>query len=164
MIGCLIVGGLTAFAVTRMIAHRRWCGGPFGWHHRHHHGWHGGGWHGRGQGHGYDRFYGGGDGPGDDLGEAWPDDRDGGGGRGWGRRWLFRRVAAHVRATPEQERRMADAVNEFRDEMKKTANGEGDKTRHELADALRRPTFDGVAMGEQFARHDTVLEGARKAF
>jgi len=77
---------------------------------------------------------------------------------------LFRRVAEHVRATPEQERRMADAVTEFRDEMKKSANGEGDKTRHELADALRRPTFDGVTLGEQFARHDTVLEGARKAY
>jgi uncharacterized membrane protein len=69
-----------------------------------------------------------------------------------------------VRATPEQERRISDAIREFRDEMKKAGDGEGKKSRHELADALRRPTFDGVTMGEQFARHDTVLEGARKAY
>jgi hypothetical protein len=150
MIGCLIVGGLTLFAVSRVLRHHRWCGGPSGWHHRHHHGWHGGwgeGGHGWG-GHGWD------DGPP-------PSGRWGG---GWGERFLFRRVADHVRATPDQERRLSDAVAEFRDEMKKSANGEGGKTRHELADALRRPTFDGVALGEQFARHDTVLEGARKAY
>jgi uncharacterized membrane protein len=88
----------------------------------------------------------------------------GGWGGGWGKRFLFRRVAEHVRATPDQERRLSDAVSAFRDELKKSANGEGRKTRAELADALRRPTFDGVALGEQFARHDTVLEGARKAF
>ncbi len=31
-------------------------------------------------------------------------------------------------------------------------------------DALRRSTFDGVLLGEQFARHDTILENGRKAF
>jgi uncharacterized membrane protein len=88
----------------------------------------------------------------------------GGGPRAWGKRFFIRRVIEHVRATPEQERRISDAVKEFRDEMKKVGGGEGRRSRQELADALRRPTFDGVMMGEQFARHDTVLEGARKAF
>ena len=156
MIGCLIVGGLTLFAVSRLIGHRRWCGGPGGWyrHHHHHGGWHHGhhGWEDRG-GPGWQ-------GPGYELGgdEGWGDRG------GWGKRFLFRHVAEHVRATPEQERRLADAVAEFRDEMKKSAKGEGDRSRHELADALRRPTFDGVTLGEQFARHDNVLEAGRKAF
>jgi uncharacterized membrane protein len=88
----------------------------------------------------------------------------GGGPRGWGKRFFIRRIIEHVRATPEQERRIAGAVREFRDEMEKVGSGEGRRTRQELADALRRPTFDGVALGEQFARHDTVLEGARKAW
>ena len=48
--------------------------------------------------------------------------------------------------------------------MKKLGGGEARRSRQEIADALRRPTFDGVVLGEQFARHDTVIEGARKAF
>jgi uncharacterized membrane protein len=162
MIGCLIVGGLTLFAVSRVIGHRRWCGGPGGWH-RHHHGWHGGwhqGWHGHAPGYELGDE---GPGPGERGWGSFGDEPFAGGG-GMGKRFLFRRIAEHVRATPEQERRLSDAVAEFRDEMKKSANGEGPKSRHEIADALRRPTFDGITLGEQFARHDTVLEGARKAF
>ena len=34
----------------------------------------------------------------------------------------------------------------------------------EIVDALRRSTFDGILLGEQFARHDTILENGRKAF
>ncbi len=48
--------------------------------------------------------------------------------------------------------------------MKKLGGGETRRSRQEIADALRQPTFDGVVLGEQFARHDTVIEGARKAF
>jgi uncharacterized membrane protein len=48
--------------------------------------------------------------------------------------------------------------------MKKATGGEARRSRQEIVDALRRPTFDGVLLGEQFARHDTVIEGARKAF
>jgi hypothetical protein len=179
MIGCLIAGGLAVFAFSRMMHRRRWCGGGWGGWHRHHHGWHGGGWHGGG-GHGWgERGWGGGpesgfgregegfedEGPGE--GDAWF--RGGGpwsgwGARHWGQRFFIRRVIEHVRATPEQERRIAEAVREFRDEVKKTGDGEGRRSRHELADALRRPTFDGVTLGEQFARHDGVIEGARKAY
>jgi hypothetical protein len=173
MIGCLIAGGLAVFALSRAFHHRRWCANGWGgWHgHHHHHRWHGGGWHGGGWDNG--AGWGGGEWNGNDnggrddgaffrsgpWGDVWGD-----GPRGWGKRFFIRRVIDHVRATPEQERRIADAVREFRDEVKRAGNGEGKRSRHELADALRRPTFDGVAMGEQFARHDGVIEGARKAY
>jgi Spy/CpxP family protein refolding chaperone len=167
MIGCLIAGGLAVFAFSRIMHHRRWCAGGYGGWHRHHHGWHGGGWHG-GWGGGPRGRFGEDWGPDNDVdGDAWfrgGDPWAGWGARNWGKRFFIRRVIDHVRATPEQERRIADAVREFRDEVKKTGDGEGRRSRQELAEALRRPTFDGVAMGEQFARHDTVIEGARKAY
>jgi hypothetical protein len=158
MIGCLIAGGLALFAVSRFIHARRWgygCG-------RRHHGWHGhhhwghGGW----GGHGY----------GPDDGDAWGpsfqfhNDNDGWGGRMSGKRYFIRSVLRRVNATPAQERAIGDAVEEFRADMKKLGGGETRRSRQEIADALRRPTFDGVVLGEQFARHDTVIEGARKAF
>jgi len=163
MIGCLIAGGLAALAVSRIAHHRRWCHGG-GW--RRHHGWHGGGW-GCGRG-GYGR-YGRGwgsmdidDGPENDV---WLQDDPWGGGPGaWRKRFFVRRLVDHVRATPEQERRIVDAVRDFRDEVKRAGSGEGRRSRHELADALRGQTFDGVSMGEQFARHDTLIEGLRKAY
>ena len=52
----------------------------------------------------------------------------------------------------------------LRDFDLKLGGGETRRSRQEIADALRQPTFDGVVLGEQFARHDTVIEGARKAF
>ena len=73
-------------------------------------------------------------------------------------------ILEHVRATPAQERVVGAAVEEFRDEVKKNAGGEGRRTRKELVEALRRSTFDGVLLGEQFARHDTILENGRKSF
>ncbi len=97
------------------------------------------------------------------AGDRWGSET-GGGPRAWGKRFFIRRVVEHVRATPEQERRITDAVREFRGDLEKLASGEGRRSRQELADALRRPTFDGVTLGEQFARHDSVIEGARKAW
>jgi hypothetical protein len=168
MIGCLIAGGLVAFAVSRLFHARRW-------HHFHHGGWGGcharhGGWHGGGPwgpfarrgwgGHGLD------DGDDDDWGASF---RQGGGPDAWGsgvrgKRYFIRSVLSRVNATPEQERAIGVAFEEFRDDMKKLGGGETRRSRQEIADALRRPTFDGVVLGEQFARHDTVIEGARKAF
>ena len=81
-----------------------------------------------------------------------------------GKRYFIRAVLRRVNATPAQERAIGAAVEEFRADMKKLGGGEARRSRQEIADALRRPTFDGVVMGEQFARHDTVIEGARKAF
>jgi uncharacterized membrane protein len=167
MIGCLIAGGLLAFAFTRLIHARRWIHWHQGWGggcHARHRGWRGGpwghfpgpGWGGRG--HGFD--------DGDDWGASF---RDGGGPDGWpggvgGKRHFIRSVLARVNATPAQERAIGEAFDEFRGDMKKLGGGEGRRSRQEIADALRRPTFDGVVLGEQFARHDTVIEGARKAF
>ena len=94
---------------------------------------------------------------------------DDGGADGWGggirgKRFFIRSVLSRVQATPAQERAIGVAFEEFRDDMKKLGGGEARRSRQEIADALRRPTFDGVVLGEQFARHDTVIEGARKAF
>ena len=73
-------------------------------------------------------------------------------------------MLSHVRATPAQERRISEAFDEFRADVKNLGGGEARRSRKEIADALRGPTFDGVTLGEQFARHDTVIEGTRKAF
>jgi hypothetical protein len=165
MIGCLIAGGLALFAFSRFIHARRWghawggCG-RHGWHggwHHHHHGRH------RGWG-----PYGGDDG-GDPWGATFHNDNNGwdgdwGGGGIGGKRYFIRSVLRRVNATPAQERAIGTAFEEFRDDLKKLGSGETRRSRQEIADALRRPTFDGVVMGEQFARHDTVIEGARKAF
>jgi hypothetical protein len=153
--------------IARMMHHRRFCGGGYG-------GWHGG-WHGHGHRH-WQGFYGG---PRDEWGSF---DREDGGefrspfadadfrglggfGRGFGpKRFFVRRIIEHVRATPAQERAVSAAFEEFREEVKKNTGGEGRRTRKEIVDALRRSTFDGVLLGEQFARHDTILENGRKSF
>jgi hypothetical protein len=165
MIGCLIFGSLAAMGIARAIHHRRFYrGGCGGWHHRHwhRHGWYGGGYP-RDEWGAFDR---------DDSGEfrspfADADFRGLGGfgpGRGFGKRFFVRHILEHVRATPAQERVITAAFEEFRDEMKKNVGGEGRRSRKEIVDALRRSTFDGVLLGEQFARHDTILESGRKAF
>jgi hypothetical protein len=156
MIGCLIAGGLALFAVSRLIHARRWhhgwggCGMRHGGGHWGHHGWggHGGG-------------YGGDDG--DPWGPSFHNDNNGWEGMA-GKRFFIRSVLRRVNATPAQERAIGTAFEEFREDLKKVGGGETRRSRQEIADALRRPTFDGVVLGEQFARHDTVIEGARKAF
>jgi len=170
MIGCLIAGGLALFAVSRLIHARRW-GHAWGGCGRRHGGWHGGGWHGHGR---HWHHYGwGGHGP--DDGDPWGGGAsfhndnhgpwDGGfGGAVSSKRFFIRSVLRRVDATPEQERAIGVAFEEFRDDLKKVGGDETKRSRQEIADALRRPTFDGVVLGEQFARHDTVIEGARKAF
>jgi hypothetical protein len=159
MIGCLIAGGLALFAFSRLIHARRWAhgGGGCG---RRHGGWHGG-WHGHHGGYGW-----GGYGPddGDPWGPSFHNDNGGWEGGLSGKRFFLRSILRRVNATPAQERAIGAAVQEFRDDMKKVGGGEARRSRQEVADALRRPTFDGVVLGEQFARHDTVIEGARKAF
>jgi uncharacterized membrane protein len=166
MIGCLIVSGIAVFAISRMIHARRWghAWGGCGW--RHHRGWHGWPWgrhrHWGGHGPEHDDPWGGGAHFHDDGG---PHGWDGGGVAGFaGKRFFIRRVLSHVQATPAQERVIGAAFEEFREDLKKLGNGETRRSRQEIADALRRPTFDGVVLGEQFARHDTAIEGARKAF
>ena len=162
MIGCLIAGGLAMFVISRVIHARRWHGGGGGCGWRHH------GWHGGPHGHHWGRRgWGGGLGPDDD--DSWGATFRDGGPEGWGggirsKRVFIRSVLSHVDATPTQERAIGAAFEEFRGDMKKLGGGETRRSRQEIADALRHPTFDGVVLGEQFARHDTVIEGARKAF
>jgi hypothetical protein len=172
MIGCLIFGSLAAMGLARAFHHRRmmygW-GGCGGWHRRMH------GWHGHPHG-----WYGGMDPRGgwstfdhEEMGGAEaPFAEQGFGGFGGdfggrmhgGKRFFLRRLLEHIRATPAQERVLGGAFEEFRDELKKVAGGEGRRSRKEIIDALRRETFDGVVLGEQFARHDSILESSRKAF
>jgi uncharacterized membrane protein len=95
-------------------------------------------------------------------------DQDGGEGRwgGWqgggGPGVFMRAVMSRIGARPDQEETVHAAVNELRDAVYKL-RGEGRRTRGEIADALRKPSFDEVAMGELFARHDTALEGLRRS-
>jgi len=160
MIGCLIFGGLAAMGVARAIhrhhAYMAWGGGCHGARH-HRWGWpgHGGGWGAMD------------DGEAVEMGGFPHNDTGWGGGFGGGRmrkRFVVRAIIEHVRATPAQERAIGAAFEEFRDELKRVGGGEGRRSRQEIVDALRRPTFDGVVLGEQFARHDTVIESGRKAF
>ncbi|MFL5303903.1 MAG: periplasmic heavy metal sensor [Polyangia bacterium] len=164
----MILGGLAAMTFARAIHHRHmgWGGGCHG---RWHHGWHGPG--GRGFPGGWGRY----DEEPVEMGGGAPYPEGGWGGGGWGgfpglgggrmrKRFVVRAVLEHVRATPAQERVIGAAFEEFRDEMKRASGGEGRRSRQEIVDAMRRPTFDGVVLGEQFARHDTLLESARKSF
>ena len=171
MIGCLIFGGLAAMGIARAIHHRRMCGWGGGCHGRWHHGW--GGWHGGYPGYGGGRGWGAPDE--DDRAEmggpGFFEGRFGGFGGDFSRfagrmrkRFVVRAILEHVRATPAQERVIGAAFEEFRDDLKKAGGGEGRRTRQEIIDALRRPTFDGVVLGEQFARHDTMIESVRKSF
>jgi uncharacterized membrane protein len=149
---------LAVLALSRF-AHRRWCHGGFGgwhgggWHHRHHH------WHRRGFG-----AFDGWDSQGGSEAPTWSPSWDDGGYGVGGKRMFIRAVLRHVQATPAQERVIGAAFAEFGDDIKRLGGGEGKRSRQEIADALRRPSFDGVALGEQFARHDTLVEQGRKAF
>jgi len=77
---------------------------------------------------------------------------------------VARTVVEYVRATPAQERAILAAFDEFAQDMRKLGSGEGRRTRREVADAFRKNAFDGVLFGELFARHDSTIEAARKAF
>ena len=121
MIGCLIAGGLLVFALGRVMHARRW----YHWHHGHH-GWggcrtrHWGGHHGGPWGHFSGRR---------GWGDYGIDDGDEHGGasfrgdefgpEGWegsvrGKRFFIRSVLSRVHATPEQERAIGTAFEEFR--------------------------------------------------
>ena len=132
--------------------------------------------HGR---HGYGRGYGGGCGGGWGGGGRFRGYRDHGGGYGgdeggfrrggWGGGWgggpgfILRAIIDQLDATPEQEKVIAAAFREVRDEAAKN-RAEARKSREDIAKAMRSPGFDEVLLGELFARHDTAIEGLRKAF
>jgi uncharacterized membrane protein len=152
MIGWAVLTGLAAYLGVKMaLRHggfggfRRGCGGRHryrGWGWRHHE----------------DRFDG-------DIGDhsEWAREDQG---YGWGWRGgpgvVMRAVMSKIGARPDQRDTIREAMEELR-ESAKGLRGEGRKTREEIAEAMRKPAFDEVAMGELFARHDTALEGLRKA-
>ena len=136
---CFLLGGLTAFALARLALYRRWY------------------WRGH-RGHG---------GP---FGRVrrwhhtdWDPDDDPGLGDRRGHPYFLRFLSDRLDATPAQERTMAAAFDEFRAEARGMRE-EVSSSRKDVAAALRKPTFDGVLLGELYARHDTAIEKLRKAF
>ena len=93
----------------------------------------------------------------------WDPDDDPGLGDRRGRPYILRYLSDRLDATPAQERTMAAAFDEFRDEARGLRD-EVSSSRKDVAAALRKPSFDEVLMGELYARHDTAIEKLRKAF
>ena len=62
--------------------------------------------------------------------------------------------------TPGQEKAIRAEIRGLRDRAK-TLRKERDRTREDLASAMRGDSFDEVVMGEMFARHDDVLRELR---
>ncbi len=165
MIGCVLATVGVIGLLKMAHHHRHGCGGGWRGHFRHHHLRRcGGGW-------GHHRFDRGEDGGGDEWGEDGGQDLgDGfgvamglGGPRGFGRRIIMRRVLDGLETTPAQEKVIFAAAEEFRTEAAKF-RGELRKSRGDVAAAFRKPSFDEVMLGELYARHDTAIEGLRRAF
>ncbi len=76
--------------------------------------------------------------------------------------FFLRRVFQTLDTTPGQEKVIRPAVEEFVEVVKKQ-RGEMQKTREDIARAMRSPSFDETVMGELFARHDASLDAIRKA-
>ena len=89
--------------------------------------------------------------------------RHGWGGWGGGPGFFLRAIIEQLDATPEQEKVIAAASREVRNEAAKNRE-EIRRSREDIAKAMRSPGFDEVLLGELFARHDTAMEGMRRAF
>jgi uncharacterized membrane protein len=87
--------------------------------------------------------------------------RGGWGGWGGGPGFFLRAIIDQLDATPEQEKVIAAAFREVRDEAAKNRE-EIRRSRGDIAKAMRSPGFDEVLLGELFARHDTVIEAMRR--
>lgn len=79
-----------------------------------------------------------------------------------GGRWFLRGLFERLDTSPGQEKVILDAVNEVR-EAGSSARGEVNKTRADVAKAVRAASFDETLIGETFARHDSEMEAMRKA-
>ncbi|MFI5299809.1 MAG: Spy/CpxP family protein refolding chaperone [Polyangiales bacterium] len=84
-------------------------------------------------------------------------------GRGGGRPMMLRWLFDKLRTTPEQERAIADAIDEAR-EQKASFKKEARASRKDVARSFRGESVEETVLGEVFSRHDNVIEGARKAF
>jgi uncharacterized membrane protein len=87
--------------------------------------------------------------------------RGGWGGWGGGPGFFLRAIIEQIDATPEQEKVIASAFREVRDEAGKHRE-EMRRSRADIAKAMRSPGFDEVLLGELFARHDTAMEAMRR--
>ena len=87
--------------------------------------------------------------------------RYGWGGWGGGPGFFLRAIIEQLDATPEQEKVIATAFREVRDEASKNRE-EMRRSRADIAKAMRSPGFDEVLLGELFARHDTAMEAMRR--
>jgi len=76
--------------------------------------------------------------------------------------FFLRRVFQALDTTPGQEKAIRAAVDELLDVTSKH-RGELQKSREDIARAMRSPSFDETVMGELFARHDASLDALRKA-
>ncbi len=131
----------------------------------HHHGWgygHGGGcgdssgcgsgWRGH---HGHGRH-------------SWHDRGGPGAGSSWGggfganaESFILRRVYERLETTPGQERVIAEAVREMRENGGKSFETLR-ASREDIARAMKTENFDETALGESIARQDEALESLRK--
>ena len=94
----------------------------------------------------------------------WGDDWGARRGRGWGRgprRWIAE-LADRLDASPQQERVIHEAAHELLRDLRDLKD-EAKATRGDLGAAFGTERLDEERMGELFARHDELLERARKA-
>jgi Spy/CpxP family protein refolding chaperone len=101
------------------------------------------GWHGRWGYGGYGSHYG----------------RQGGGPR----RWWLRSIFERLETTPGQEKAIAGAIDELR-ENRKIVRDEAEQTRADLARVVSSGLVDDAALEETFARHDRLLAQLRVGF
>jgi hypothetical protein len=127
-----------------------------GWRHGYAGGCGGGGYGHHGWGRGWGR-HGGGRGWGGWGGGGWAGGLGGRGARGM-LRFLFERLET----SPGQERVIVEAVDEVREAASKM-RGEARASASDIADVLRSADVDATALGNLFARHDTAMDGIRKA-
>ncbi|MGH7298717.1 MAG: Spy/CpxP family protein refolding chaperone [Polyangiaceae bacterium] len=83
-----------------------------------------------------------------------------GGGRG---RWFLRSIFERLETTPGQEKAIAGAIEELRDN-RKLIREEAQQTREELARVVAGGLVDDASLEETFARHDRLLAQLRVSF
>ncbi len=80
--------------------------------------------------------------------------------RGFGGRFLLRRVLERLDTTPGQEKVIREAIHDLKEDAY-GMRGEMRGTRSELAEALRAPELDKALLDNIFAKHDEVIEKLR---
>lgn len=76
--------------------------------------------------------------------------------------FFLRRMFQALDTTPGQEKAIRQAMDELMQVMRQHRS-ELNKSREDIAKAMRSPSFDETTMGELFARQDAAIEAIRKA-